>query len=62
MSVNLSEGYLNETCHYFWACGARYKGAPVSYCLAMLKHQTVEYFGADLTLGSKGIDNFYASL
>jgi hypothetical protein len=62
MSVNLAE--VIQTKHVITSglvmLGTN--GARVSYCLAMVKHQTVEYFGADLTLGSKGIDNFYASL
>ncbi len=43
MSVNLAEAIQTKHVIIFGLVALATKGAPVSYCLGMVKHRTVEY-------------------
>jgi hypothetical protein len=62
MSVNLPEAIQTKHVITFGLVALGTNGGSCDYCLAMVKHRTVEYSVVGLTLGSKGIDNFYSSL
>src|SRR5260221_14585126 len=62
MSVNLAEVIQTKHVITFGLVVLGTNGARVIYCLAMVKHQAVDYFGGGSAFGGKGMENFYGSL